>query len=436
MCDQFPLIPLRDWQERPLSEVGDVVFSNVDKKSRFRETEIRLCNYLDVYLNDYVDDGLPYMKATASAAEIRKFALRTGDVIITKDSETPDDIGVATIVRRIGPDVLCGYHLARIRLRKSTIPDFVAKQIGTDRIQRYFAKEANGTTRYGLSNASVKTIPLWLPKESDEQRRIAEILDTLDEAIRRTEQVIAKLQQMKQGLLHDLLTRGIDENGELRDPERHPEQFQDSLLGRIPKGWEVRPLASGADIDRGKFTHRPRNDPRFYGGNFPFIQTGDISAAEGGILTSYTQTLNDRGASVSKEFPANTIAITIAANIADTAILGIPMHFPDSVVGAVVRHPNNIRFIELSLRRSKAQLEAQAPQSAQKNINLQDLRPLPTAFPDPVEQDLIAKVYDSHSECLDRELTQVEKLRTLKQGLMDDLLTGRVRVPVPEEAAS
>ncbi len=69
-----------------------------------------------------------------------------------------------------------------------------------------------------------------------EQRRIAEILDTLDEAIRKTEQVIAKLQQMKQGLLHDLLTRGIDDNGELRDPERHPEQFKDSPLGRIPRG--------------------------------------------------------------------------------------------------------------------------------------------------------------------------------------------------------
>ena len=84
-------------------------------------------------------------------------------------------------------------------------------------------------------------LSVWLPP-LPEQRRIAEILDTVDEAIRRTEQVIAKLQQMKQGLLHDLLTRGIDENGELRDPERHPEQFKDSPLGRIPREWEVGPL--------------------------------------------------------------------------------------------------------------------------------------------------------------------------------------------------
>ena len=79
----------------------------------------------------------------------------------------------------------------------------------------------------------------WRLPPLPEQRRIAEILDTLDEAIRKTEQVIAKLQQMKQGLLHDLLTRGIDDNGELRDPDRHPEQFKDSPLGRIPREWEV-----------------------------------------------------------------------------------------------------------------------------------------------------------------------------------------------------
>jgi len=96
-----------------------------------------------------------------------------------------------------------------------------------------------------------------------EQRRIAEILDTLDEAIRKTEQVIAKLQQMKQGLLHDLLTRGIDENGELRDPERHPEQFKDSPLGRIPRGWEVRRLADAAEIRSGiaKNTNKAVSNP-------------------------------------------------------------------------------------------------------------------------------------------------------------------------------
>ena len=95
-----------------------------------------------------------------------------------------------------------------------------------------------GTTVLNLNKGQLAGIELAAPP-LPEQRQIAEILDTLDEAIRKTEAIIAKLKQVKQGLLHDLLTRGIDDNGELRDPERHPEQFKDSPLGRIPREWEV-----------------------------------------------------------------------------------------------------------------------------------------------------------------------------------------------------
>ena len=103
-----------------------------------------------------------------------------------------------------------------------------------------------------------------------------------------------------------------------------------------------------------------------------FIQTGDVTSAEGGVLSSYSQSLNKRGVSVSREFPEGSIAITIAANIAGTAILGFPMYFPDSIVGAIVKPPHSTRYIELCIRRAKPRLNARAPQSAQKNINLED----------------------------------------------------------------
>ena len=175
----------------------------------------------------------------------------------------------------------------------------------------------------------------------------------MDEAIAKTEAVIAKLKQVRAGLLHDLLTRGLDEHGQLRDPVAHPEQFQDSALGWIPKEWKLLPLSEIADVDRGKFGHRPRNDPDFYGGQFPFIQTGNVAIANGEIITNASQSLNERGVSVSEIFPVGTIAVTIAANIGDTAILGFPMYFPDSVVGIVVSSPNVVRCVELVLRRAK-----------------------------------------------------------------------------------
>jgi type I restriction enzyme S subunit len=297
--------------------------------------------------------------------------------------------------------------------------------------QSELEKVATGTTNSHVRVTPKETLNWKIAHPPlPEQRRIAEILDTIDEVIQKTEALISKLKAMKQGLLHDLLTRGLDKNGKLRDPKAHPEQFKDSPLGRIPKEWGINPLEKLAEVDRGKFTHRPRNDPRFYGGAYPFVQTGDIAKAEGDILKKYSQTLNNSGSAVSREFPKNTIAITIAANIADTAILGQPMYFPDSIVGAIVRPPNNVRYIELCIRRAKQILNAHAPQSAQKNINLEDLRPLLIPTSTSEEQNRIGDMYDAYSNRVQSEEQYREKLKLQKKGLMHDLLTGKVRVKV------
>jgi type I restriction enzyme S subunit len=299
------------------------------------------------------------------------------------------------------------YHFIRF-----WTPNFRSKgQTGT---------QANLNT--GIVKATtVPSIPL------DEQQRITEILDAADEAIRKTEALVAKLKQMKAGLLHDLLTRGLDDHGHLRDLIAHPEQFKESPLGAIPVTWDWVTLSSIAVVERGKFTHRPRNDPAFYGGIYPFIQTGDVAEAEGDVVTKFSQCLSDRGTMVSKEFPANTVAVTIAANIADTAILGRPMYFPDSVVGVVVQTPHNPRYVELCIRSAKRQLDARAPQSAQKNINLTDLRPLPIPLPHPDEQQRIAARYEVTATPIRAEQAYLHKLKRARQGLTQDLLTGRVR---------
>ena len=424
------LKPPAGWREVPLVSVAEPRFSSVDKLTHSSEEPVHLCNYRDAYSNDYITDDLKFMRASATQPEISRFGLQVGDVIITKDSETPDDIGIPAVVDYAASNLVCGYHLALIRPNKDEVdPTFLAKQLRHDRLARYFGQQANGLTRYGLPIGAVNNAPLWLP-EPQEQKDVGVILRLMDEAIAKTGLVIAKLRQMRAGLLHDLLTRGLDHNGELRDPIAHPEQFQDSPLGRIPKEWNIKRLDELADVDRGKFAHRPRNEPRFYDGPHPFVQTGDIANAAGEVLTIFSQTLNDEGAAISRQFPANTIAITIAANIADTAILGRPMFLTDSVVGAVVIPPNSVRYVELCIRRAKPQLEARAPQTAQMNINLQDLRPLKVPVPsNPDEQLLISEVYELQTETLHNELVSLEKLKHLKSGLMTDLLTGRVRVP-------
>lgn len=289
-------------------------------------------------------------------------------------------------------------------------------------------KASQGTTfeaigRDDLFYLSIPQIP------TEEVPLLEKILDTLDTQIQKTEALIAKLEKIKEGMLHDLLTRGIDENGQLRPtPKQAPELYKGSVLGLIPKEWEVRKLEDVASVERGQFTHRPRNDPRFYGGPYPFIQTGDVAKSRGKLVSSYSQTLSSKGLAASKRFPAGAIAVTIAANIADSAILAFPMYFPDSVVGIIPADGVNTRFIELCIRRSKPRLDARAPQSAQKNINLQDLRPLETPIPSQGEQKFIAEAYESLVQRIAREAQCLSKLVSKKTGLMDDLLTGKIRV--------
>ena len=150
------------------------------------------------------------------------------------------------------------------------------------------------------------------------------MLDSIDGAIERTEAVIAAMERLRDALLHELLTRGV--------PGWHSEWKDAPGIGTIPACWEVVRLGDAAEVERGKFAHRPRNEPRFYGGDVPFIQTADVVQANGRIR-QHSQTLNDLGLSISRLFPKGTVIVTIAANIGETAITDYPVAFPDSLVG-------------------------------------------------------------------------------------------------------
>jgi type I restriction enzyme S subunit len=146
------------------------------------------------------------MSETATDAEIKYFTIREGDVLITKDSETPDEIAIPTVITGTRSNLLCGYHLALIRPNKAYVNSvFLAKQIENSRLARYFGRMCNGLTRYGLSTTSIANAPIWLPP-LPEQNEIALILQENDDAIRQTEATLFKLKLLKQGLMQDLLS--------------------------------------------------------------------------------------------------------------------------------------------------------------------------------------------------------------------------------------
>jgi len=248
-----------------------------------------------------------------------------------------------------------------------------------------------------------------------EQEKIVDVLTSVDDEIKKIEAVVLQTEELKKGLMQDLFTKGIGHK-----------KFKKTQIGTIPEEWELSRLSEIARVERGKFSHRPRNAPEFYGGDIPFIQTGDVVNSNGKI-SSYTQTLNEKGLSVSKLFKKGTIVITIAANIGDTGILQFDSCFPDSLIGITPSEKIDSIFLEYYLRTQKEYLNSISTQSAQKNINLEKLNPLPIILPAKDEQKKIAGILLSVDEKILINTRYRETLTKLKKGLMSDLLSGKVR---------
>jgi len=196
----------RRWRRVRLHDIADVVASNVDKKSDPDQVAVRLCNYTDVYYNVHISGSIQFMDATATMTEIERFGLRKGDVLITKDSEMPDDIAVPAIVDEDLPNVLCGYHLALIRPRPGQVDgDFLSNLFLLKQTRHYFLTRANGVTRFGLAVNDIKQAQLWMP-ELDEQQDIARLLRDCDQAIANLKRQLVLLEDEQKSLVYRLVT--------------------------------------------------------------------------------------------------------------------------------------------------------------------------------------------------------------------------------------
>lgn len=182
--------------------------------------------------------------------------------------------------------------------------------------------------------------------------------------------------------------------------------------------WEEKTLADVSIVERGKFSARPRNDPKFFGGSMPFIQTGDITNSDL-FLTNYTQTLNSDGILVSKVFPQKTILITIAANIGDTAITTFDIACPDSVVAIQAdENRSNVFFLKYILDLKHAFLNDCATQNAQKNINLQVLNPLEIKLCSLAEQTHLGNFFRRLDSQIAESRAALDKIRQLKKAML------------------
>lgn len=195
-----------EWKNRHLSTIAEVIVSPVDKKTIEDEVAIELCNYKDVYYNTRITKRIKFMKATATESEIKRYSLQVGDVLITKDSETPGDIVIPALVSEDLNGVVCGYHLAIIRPNRLRVEGaFLNYLFSMPSTRYYFFTLATGATRFGLSVGGINKAYFRIP-DLAEQQKIASILSTVDVEIEALQQKLYCLKQEKKALMQQLLT--------------------------------------------------------------------------------------------------------------------------------------------------------------------------------------------------------------------------------------
>lgn len=260
-------------------------------------------------------------------------------------------------VHRLRRDCHVVSHLAAVLPSNEVDPGYLHRWFEHSPPSRLIENDAYPS----IKTSTLERIEIPLPALA-EQRRIATILAKADALHAKRREAIAKLDQLLQSVFLDM--------------------FGDPVTN--PKGWPIGKLADLGKLDRGVSKHRPRGAPELLGGNHPLIQTGDV-ARSGGYIREYSSTYSDMGLKQSRKWPAGTLCITIAANIADTGILTFDACFPDSVVGFTANKESTTEFVQALMGFLRGILEERAPQVAQKNINLAILRDLPVPMP-PVDK--------------------------------------------------
>lgn len=259
------------WHVQRLKYACTVFPSNVDKHSREDEPAVRLCNYTDVYYNERITSGILFMEATASPDQIARFTLKAGDTIITKDSETADDIAIAAFVPEDLPGVVCGYHLSMVRPHLGTSGTFVKRLFDSVYAKARFAVAANGLTRVGLGQYALDNVELPFPPLG-EQTAIAAFLDRetakIDALIAEQEKLLTLLAEKRQATISHAVTKGLNPDAPMKDSGVE-------WLGEVPGHWTAARLGHLVRkiVDGAHFT------PTYVDEGVPFLRVTDITAA-------------------------------------------------------------------------------------------------------------------------------------------------------------
>ena len=395
----------KGWQTKRLGDFAAAVstgpFGSILHKSDYVDDGVPLVNPINIVGDSIVPDPAKLI-SEVTIKRLSNYVLEEGDIVVGRRGE----IGRCAVVGPNESGWVCGTGSFFIRPLPSLDSQFLAHLIRSPDYREQLEKLSTGATMKNLSNSALGDLVVSVPPLAEQQR----IVGLLDEAF------------------EGLATAKANAEKNLENARALFESHLQSVFTQRGPGWKQKTLEEIATtFGRGKSKHRPRNEPKLYGGKYPFIQTGDIRNADH-FITEYSQTYSEAGLAQSKLWPKGTICITIAANIAETAILGFDACFPDSVIG-VVANPKEaeVGFIEYLLQSFKARIQALGKGSAQANINMGTFENERFPFPPVTEQRQIVEKLDDLSEETQRLARLYERkhaaLEALKKSLLHQAFT-------------
>ncbi len=377
-------------------------------------------------------DGLQFSKTKyvtrgfwESLSEARR--LQPGDIVI--NSTGTGTLGRVGFYAGTERPLTYDSHVTVVRVDQGRhVPRFLFYQMQMPAFQRQVDNfcTTGSTNQVELSRAALHDVVLEMPERA-EQEVIADTLDSLDEVIRQTEALIAKHRRVRAGLVQDLLTRGLDAEGRLRDEATHA--FRNSPLGRIPAEWEVTTLA---DVGRWMSGGTPsKGEPANWGGSIPWVSPKDMKVLH---LTRTEDAITERGLSGTRLAPSGSVLIVvrgmILAHTFPVVLTSQPMAFNQDVKALVADKENSPAFLAIWFQARAHRLLSLTTTSTHgtKRLDMGELLGESIALPKPDEQRRIVAAFDQQDAQVAREAAHLAKLRRVKAGLMQDLLTGRVPV--------
>lgn len=415
-----------NWCWTKITVITDILNGFAFKSQHYSSAGIRIIRITNVQ-DGFIQDKKPVYYPLESQKEITSFMLKDGDFLmsLTGNVGRVAIIDASFLPAALNQRVACLRIKSEDSVRKEYIFYFcLQKQFVSDCI-----KSAKGSAQLNMSTEWLKEYPIPLPPLAEQQRivdRIESLFAKLDEAKEKAQAVVDSFETRKAAILHKAFA------GELTAKWREEH-------GVGMESWEKYKFNELGTLERGRSKHRPRNDPKLFGGKYPFIQTGDV-ARSGMYITEHTQTLSEVGAEQSKLFPKGTLCITIAANIGDVSILTYDCCFPDSVVGFTPNERTLSEYIYYLMSTLQREIEANAPATAQKNINLRILNDLLLDIPSVAEQTQIVNQveYLFFQEQHAKEAAEIvlDQIELMKKSILARAFRGELGTNDPSEESA